>query len=78
MNSSKYQSVTTNALTLIATINKAQQDFDKLLNQANDLGITLKQGDAESNTAYLGRIAAEATEKRRDCLKQEDMKRIEW
>lgn len=76
MNSSKYQSLTSNALSLIVAINKAQQDFDKLLEQARTLGINLQQGDNETNTAYLGRIAAEGTEKKHDALKAEELNRI--
>ena len=76
VSSREYSKLTESALSLIGDIRMAQTKLESTLDLAIELGIAPKQGETETNIAYLARIAAEATEKKHDAFKAEALEDI--
>jgi hypothetical protein len=66
--------VSKTALSLIGDIKAVERAFNALAVQANDLG--LKRNENEGDIAFLGRIAAAASELSHDLRKKEDAETI--
>lgn len=76
VSSREYAKLVEQSLTLIGDIRAAQQKLETTLDLASELGVNIKQGDTETNIAYLARIAADATEKKHDQQKAESLEEI--
>lgn len=74
--SSNYASVAQRALSLIASINGLRKQQDSLMADASALGLNLARVDGETNSQFLARLAANATEYGHDLAKQEALAKV--
>lgn len=74
MKSQNYARLSTNALNLIADLHEAEKNYDKVVEEAAELGVKHDDKD-ETMLAFLGRVAAAAVEKKHD---EEKKEALEW
>lgn len=75
--SSNAAGLSTRALALIGTIRKAEETYNRLMEEAADLGIEIDAAEGESELALLQKLSVAATSKAHDLAKSEDLARIE-
>ena len=74
--SAQYASLSRSSLSAIADLNDLSRRVETIITNARELGVSLAIGDNESEIAFLGRIAASATERCHDLQKAEALENI--
>ena len=63
-------------LTLIADLRNCQLKLDETYDKVQAMGLSSRPQDKESELAYLGRVAAECTEREHDEMRSEELNRV--
>lgn len=74
--SREYAALKGQCLSLIADLRNCQLKLDETYDKVQAMGLSARPQDKESELAYLGRVAAECTEREHDEMRAEELSRV--